>query len=158
MRVEEIRHWVVRPILQRAELWSPSAENLVLGTGLVESGYQWLDQRGGDQPGPAYGPWQMERLTYDSIWELQLRYPMRQKCLAALGFDEVPPVDELHGNLFLGALMCRLKYLTASPPLPEATDATGMARYWKQYYNTPSGKGILRDALQIFPSVCVNGG
>lgn len=155
MKVEEIRRWVVKPILERAKLWSASAENLVLGTGLCESGYDFLDQRDqGSKPGPAFGPWQIEEATYQSLWTREISVANRLQCLAALGLDGVPPVDELHGNLFLGALVCRLKYLTIKEALPSSGDSIALARYWKTYYNTSVGKGYVVNAIAAFNVVC----
>lgn len=155
MNLSEIRRWVVRPVLERAELWSLAAENLILGTGLAESGFEFLDQRDlQGRPGPAFGPWQIEELTYTSLWFQELSQMTRMNCLAAIGFDEPPHVDELHGNLFLGALTCRMKYLTIHERLPDASDASGMAVYWKKYYNTFAGKGNALAVLPYFRTAC----
>ena len=43
---------VIRPALSKINLWSPSAEELVLGTAIVESGLTYLRQWG---DGPALG-------------------------------------------------------------------------------------------------------
>lgn len=155
MKAEEIRRWVVRPVLERAKLWSQSAENLVLGTGLCESNYEYLDQRDlAGVPGPAFGPWQIEQKTYWSLWDREVPRAVKINCLIALGLTEPPAVEELHGNLFLGALVCRLKYLTIPKPLPPPNDSVGMASYWKTYYNTASGAGRVTNAVAAFNSVC----
>lgn len=153
MNSVQVREYVVRPALQRVGLWSPAAEVLVFGTGLVETEYNWLDQTT-PGPGPAYGPWQMEEPTHDDIW---LSYLSRQTDLAdslirMAGFGNVtkPPVIALHGNLFYGAAMCRVYYRRLKAALPEPDDAAGMAAYWKQWYNTPRGKGTLERALPYF--------
>lgn len=156
MRTSEIRRWVVRPVLERAKLWSLAAEEIVLGTGLCESGYEYLDQRGnGIIAGPAFGPWQVEASTYWSLWDHEITPSVKINCLLALGFVDPPPVEELHGNLFLGALMCRLKYLTIKAPLPAPGDSVAMAAYWKKYYNTSAGKGLAVNAISTFNTVCI---
>ena len=48
---------VIRPALKKLRLWSPSAEELVFGTAIVESGLTYLKQHG---DGPALGLWQVE--------------------------------------------------------------------------------------------------
>jgi len=155
MRVSEVRQWVVRPVLERAKLWSPAAENLVVGTGLAESAFEWLDQRDqAGRPGPAFGPWQIEAATYWSLWDREIRPSIKLNCLMALGFDTPPPVEELHGNLFLGALVCRLKYFTVQPPLPPANDPHEMVAYWKRHYNTAGGAGVITDSIQSFIQAC----
>ena len=53
---------VICPALEKLSLWSPSAEELVLGTAIVESGLTYLKQHG---DGPALGLWQVEPATHD---------------------------------------------------------------------------------------------
>ena len=153
MNPVQVRDYVIRPALQRIGLWSLAAEQLVFGTGWVETGYNWLDQTT-PGPGPAYGPWQMEERTHDDIW---LNYLSGQTDLAdalvrMAGFGVVtkPPVIALHGNLFYGAAMCRVYYKRLKAPLPAAGDAPNMAAYWKNYYNTPAGAGTLDRAIPLF--------
>jgi len=150
----QLREYVLRPSLLRIGRWSQAAENLVFGTGLVESGYVFLDQttRG---PGPAYGFWQMEEPTHFDLWTnflpgqpSALREVMMT--MAGHGSSLSPPVETLHGNLFYAAAMCRVQYLRARPPLPAADDFAGMAAYWKQFYNTPKGAGTIERAIPYF--------
>lgn len=153
MNLGQIREYVVRPTLQRIGLWSQAAEILVVGTGLTESQYEWLDQTT-PGPGPAYGPWQIEEPTHRDVWTnyLEFQHDLRDSLLRMAGFGilTIPPVEALHGNLFYGAAMCRVIYRRAKPPLPGASDAAGMAAYWKQHYNTPLGKGTIAHALPFF--------
>jgi hypothetical protein len=149
----QVRDYVIRPALQRVGLWSPAAEQLVFGTGLVETGYNWLDQTT-PGPGPAYGPWQMEEPTHTDIWDNYLAYQtdLNDALVRMAGFGVVtkPPVIALHGNLFYGAAMCRVHYRRMKAPLPAAGDAPGMAAYWKNWYNTPAGAGTLAKAIPFF--------
>jgi hypothetical protein len=96
----QVRDYVIRPALQRVGLWSPAAEQLVFGTGLVETGYNWLDQTT-PGPGPAYGPWQMEEPTHTDIWDNYLAYQtdLNDALVRMAGFGVVtkPPVIALHG-------------------------------------------------------------
>lgn len=159
MNINQFRLYVVRPALQRINLWSLAAENLVLGTGLIESGLNYVDQVGAtESPGPAYGLFQMERATYEDIWEnfLPGRPLLAAKLKSMAGFDELarPPVEELWGNNTFAAAMCRVHYLRVPAPLPSAIDADALAKYWKQFYNTPKGKGSFAIALSSFISVC----
>ena len=41
----------------------------------------------------------------------------------------------------LGAIICRLKWKLIPSPIPVGLQA--QARYWKVYYNTPSGAGTI---------------
>jgi hypothetical protein len=154
--LEQIKRFVIRPALQAIDLWSPEAEVLVLGTGAVESdNYLWIDQVTNNhaQPGPAYGPWQMEEATYRDIWQNFIFHrPELDKKLSRLTIARsgIPLVSELHGNLFLGAAMCRLHYKRVMHHIPAAHDALEMALYWKQHYNTMKGKGTVEKALPYF--------
>ena len=56
---------VIRPALTKINLWSRSAEELVLGTAIVESGLTYLKQRG---EGPALGLWQIEPATHEDLY------------------------------------------------------------------------------------------
>jgi hypothetical protein len=148
---------VIRPALQRCALWSPAAEVLVFGTGLVESEYRYLDQTT-PGPGPAYGFWQMEEPTHDDLWVsyLSRKTDLSDSLIRMAGFGHVtkPPVIALHGNLFYAAAMCRVRYLPARPALPAASDALGMAEYWLKYYNR-GGKGTIERALPYFRQAVV---
>lgn len=159
MDILQFRLFVIRPALQRIDLWSKSAENLVLGTGLIESKLEYVDQTSnGVVPGPAYGLFQMEKPTHDDIWENYLKFQPKLglAVLNLAGWDQLnhPPVEELWGNNFYSAAMCRVHYRRISQPLPAEDDALGMARYWKSHYNTYSGKGSVQDAYLKFIKVC----
>lgn len=153
MDLEQLRELVIRPTLKHIELWSPAAENLVLGTALVESKAEYLAQI----RGPALGLWQMEPATHDDIWDNYLRY---KRDLAILVEELTTPAAithgaaELVGNLYYGAAMCRVLYRRVTAPLPNERDADGLARYWKQFYNTERGAGTVDKALPRFIVVC----
>lgn len=155
MNLSQLRLYAIRPVLQNLQLWSPSAENLILGTGLKESSYEYLDQLDhAGAPGPAYGFWQMEEFTYLDIWNTFLsNRPLLRKSIRDLaGFPDraVPQVTDLHTNLALAIAMCRVKYMRASEPLPVASSAAELAIYWKTHYNTAQGAGDWSSAILLF--------
>lgn len=135
----DLRDCVITPTLKHLELWSPAAEQLVLATAIHESSACFIRQIGG---GPAIGFWQMEKATHDDIWDNYLAYrpDLRFKIekLQALWPREA---EQLATNLAYAAAMCRIHYFRIPKPLPEEGDAEAMAAYWKQWYNTPQGKG-----------------
>lgn len=140
-----IRDQVIRPTLAAAGLGGPSAEALILGTGIQESKLFLRQQIGG---GPALGLWEMEPATFHGIMTDYL--PSRPALMAAVkattgGADPTP--DMLRDNDALACLMARLKYHPAHPPLPAARDIAGQANYWKQFYNTPLGKGTTAEFI-----------
>jgi len=161
MDLDQLRCYVIRPALERIELWSQSSENLVLGTGLVESGFNFVDQLT-PGPGPAFGPFQMEAATYRDIWVNYLgprpTLSARVRGLAGSWAIDMPPVTELWGNFYFATAMARVLYKRVPEALPQPTDAMGMARYWKRHYNTPLGKGSEMKALQYFAQACAHHG
>lgn len=153
MDLKQLHKFVVRPTLDSLGLGGLAAERLVLGTGLTESGLQYISQI---PSGIAKGIYQMEKATHDDIWENFLKYKQdlnfKVTCLRLHG-SEMDGYDELAGNLYYATAMCRVHYLRAPEKLPEADDFEGMAKYWKKYYNTPLGAGRHEDfknkAIQI---------
>ena len=123
---------------------------LVLGTGLVESGYRALAQRNG----PALGFWQMEPATYEDCWTnfINHRFRLSAAILHTGGFVEPPSALKLATDLILGAQMCRVKYLRDPEPLPGLC-AQSLAQTWKRVYNTPLGAGDVAQAASSFATV-----
>lgn len=132
---------VVVPALQRVGLYSKSAEQLVLGTALVESRLTWLVQLGS---GPAKGLFQVEPFTLKDLYKRTLpnpKYEIIDMKLAQLELPDIPREIQLVFNLWYAAAICRILYYRHSEPLPAADDIQGHANYWKKYYNTSAGKG-----------------
>jgi len=130
---------VIRPTLIQIGLHSKAAEELLLGTAIVESDLKHRRQLGG---GPARGFFQMEPATHDDIWDNYLKY--RNELAEKVGALVVPYRDGLtaleHSDRYASA-MARIHYLRVSEALPAAGDIKAMAKYWKKYYNTSAGKG-----------------
>lgn len=146
MDITQFRDYIVRPALQQINAWTPAAEQLVMGTAMTESHVMFVQQVG---RGPARGFFQMEPVTHDDIWERYLsRKPALLNNLKALIMRDMDLHDQLRGNLFYAAAMCRIFYLRFKEPLPEMNDWPGMARYWKRYYNTHLGAGTPQHFLQ----------
>lgn len=145
----QVRELVVRPVLKEAELWSHASENLVMGTGFVESRFEHIKQRGG---GPALSFWQVEPDTYRWVTYRarndEARYPA---VLRALGMEAFPANPEhMIGNMELALLICRLKYWYIPEALPEPFDIGALAKYWKKYYNTEEGRGSVQQFVHAY--------
>ena len=139
--VRQFRELVIRPALKVIDLYSPAAEQLLLGTALQESRLQYLKQLG---LGPALGPFQMEPFTHDDIWENFLAYkPELSKKIALLMVVSPDESDALPGNLYYAAAMCRVHYYRRPEALPAEDDIQAQAEYWKKHYNTPLGHGTV---------------
>lgn len=138
----QLLEYVIRPTLKAINLWTRSAERLVLGTGAYESGLRQIRQFGN---GPALGLWQMEPATYDSLWnDLIDGKPELKRSILALGhYSEAPESSRLISDLALGAAMCRVRYLWDPHPLPDPDDKVAMGETYKRGYNTHLGKGTV---------------
>lgn len=141
------REHVVRVALKTIDLWSPAAEILVTGTALQESALITLHQ----VDGPALGFFQMEPATHDDIWRWLKEAPrpilMKLDKLMLGDAELAADIDELVGNAWYAAAMCRLRYAMVPEPLPEVAgteptqaELAEIAAYYKQHYNTPLGK------------------
>ena len=99
---------VIRPALSKINLWSPSAEELVLGTAIVESGLTYLRQH---NDGPALGLWQVEPSTQNDLYTNFLNYrPELGSQLMELRAPNLSMDENLATNLMYGAAVCRLCY------------------------------------------------
>lgn len=119
-----------------------TAEYQILRTGAVETSYRHLCQF---DNGPALGFFQTEPDTARDIYATFLA--PRPDLLALV--DAIAGGDAWHGdiehhlvhNIALQIALCRLKYWRSPGPIPPAQDLNGQAKYWKEHYNTPGGKG-----------------
>lgn len=151
-----VRH-IIRPTLQRIELWSEAAEVLVLGTALVESHLRYVDQIDRrNRPGPAFGLWQMEGPTHHDHWEHFLRYggntDLRWKLirLATHFSGDHPDPGEMVFNMAYACAMCRVDYRRVKSALPPTNNAAAMADYHKAHYNSRKGKTKVEESIKHF--------
>jgi len=133
---------VVRPVLQRLNLWSEVAENLMVGTALQESLLKYTRQIGG----PALGYFQMEPATHKDCWVNFLKYRStlaeKVRSFVPESLVEIPDPEIMVDNPYYACAMARVKYFRSSKPLPkDPTDIVSLGNYWKEIYNTMLGKG-----------------
>lgn len=143
IRAEQLRLYVIRPTLERIDRWSESAEELLLGTAAQESGLgRWFHQMNG----PALGIYQMEPATHNDLWRNYLRY-QEDLDKAVQGFlsSNFTAEEQLTWNLAYSTAVARAQYLRFPEPLPYHLNVSGMAAYWKKYWNTPGGKGRVQE-------------
>ena len=143
LNIQQFRDEIVRPTLKEIGLWSKSAERLVIGTALTESGLEYIKQIGG----PALGLYQCEPKTHKDIWDnfLLYRVPLAKKLN---GFNiDYRDHKQLIWNIKYATAICRIHYLRDPNPLPDENDILGMANTWKDCYNTNQGKGTVEDFL-----------
>ena len=163
--IKQLRKLVIGPALRGIALWSKAAEDLIIGTGLVESRYEFLSQW---PTGPAIGYWQMEKSTHNWIWgeyltrtdkwDLAVRVlpfvsstrPIPDELRLAFSHGWMPDPNMMAQNVAYAAIMCRIKYWTIREALPLEGDEVFMSRYWKKYYNTSAGAGDPKDFIDLY--------
>lgn len=144
--VKQFREVIIRPALKLIKLWSPEAEELLLGTALQESRLMYLKQLG---TGPALGVFQMEPNTHDDIWKNYLGYkPDLAQRVGKLSHSV--NAQSLATDLLYAAAMTRVHYLRVPKALPAEGDYDGQACYWKKYYNTYLGAGTEEEYLEVW--------
>ncbi len=152
MELNDIRMLIIRPALQLTNLWSNAAENLVLGTGLIESNYEYLKQING----PALGYWEIEPETHADVkkWlNSRINKPLADRVLAACFMSVFPDDNALVWNFRYSCIMCRLVYTRKHEELPPGSDVLALANFYKQYYNTSKGKADIVNAIELFRKV-----
>jgi hypothetical protein len=151
----DFRQFIIAPTLYRLNLWSEAAENLLLGTAAQESllGY-YLKQHGG----PALGVYQTEPASHQDIWFNYL--PSQPKLadsinqLVGINKTMLEKEQALITHLNYATAIARIIYYRAAEPLPASEDIFGLALYWKQHYNTSSGKGEVADFVLNYRRLC----
>jgi hypothetical protein len=138
INAKQLRELIIRPTLINMDMWSQSAENLLMGTAAQESklGHYIAQVRG-----PALGIYQCEPATHDDVAKW------------AKGKGLLPPgvnSERLVYDLKYATIMCRLHYYRKSEPLPDADDVEGLARYWKIWYNSVKGKGTVAEFVKNY--------
>ncbi len=144
---------IIEPVLCHldAEIpYSKAASRLLLGTAIKESlNFKYRKQVGG---GPAVSYFQMEPATHDDIWNNYLRHraDLAKKVTALLTSSGADKHSELEHNDSYATVMARVHYRRVPAALPSFDDLSLMAAYWKQYYNTPLGKGAAHEYVTLW--------
>jgi len=133
---------LIERVLKDLDLHSESAVNLLLGTAAQESAFGTYLRQLND--GPARGVFQMEPATEKDIWENYLEYKqdLVEKIEELTSYKASKP-EALEDNLAYAIIMTRLHYRRVPSRLPGADDVDGLAKYWKQHYNTELGAGTV---------------
>ena len=122
---------------------TPEAVNLIYETGMAESGYRALVQKGG---GPALSFFQIEPATARDIFNNYVEY--REPLVQALIIFGIDPMDldfSVKTNIAVAICMCRFHYRRVPSAIPKTKE--GRAKYWKKHYNTELGKGTIKHYL-----------
>tara|TARA_R110002153_G_C13228311_1_gene489517 strand:- start:262 stop:744 length:483 start_codon:yes stop_codon:yes gene_type:complete len=135
--------------------YSDEAMMLIYNTGLVESKYKYIMQKGGNNI--ARGFFQCEPWVAVSVCNdyLQYRTPLMSKIAKACHLDLkyfLNPTREdwkdiLTTNITAQIIFCRIHYWRVPKPLPKTL--IQQAIYWKAFYNTEDGAGTTEHFMEI---------
>lgn len=157
MLLDDIRKYILIPTLQVTDLYSKNAEILILGTGMIESGYNYLMQEGNPKNG-GIGFFQQEPSDFNDIsaWlRIASNRNLYQKILSACYFTTFP-TDALilASNIKFSILMCRVHYLRILTKIPDFNDAEALANYHYKYYNGNGlGKTNIENNIKEFQEI-----
>lgn len=138
-------------------MWSENAEILVFGTGMVETGYEYITQIGNPANG-GLGFWQMEPSDYKDLlawFRRNVESNLLTRILDACYYTSTP-IDAavLAHNIKYACLMCRSHYYRIREPIPESKDGGKFAEYHKKYYNGGAlGKANVEKNAKIFQGI-----
>ena len=115
--------------------------------------------------GPALGIFQMEPRTEKCIFKNYLsNKPFYPKILNLMYRDNTYNLmPDLEFNMAYAIAMTRVYYFRVPKALPEVNyfdrqitypSVQRLAQYWKQYYNTPKGKGTVEKAIKDYYVYC----
>lgn len=138
MRPAHLRRYVISPVLNFLNLYSPDAEDLLVGISCAESNCgEFLSQH---PQGPALGIYQVELASANDVlnYLLMKRVSLYEKVMS-LATPELSLEDNLRGNLLFATAVARCFFLRFPEQIPSSRE--GKAEYWKKYYNTLHGKG-----------------
>jgi len=162
LNVTQFRDNVVKPALStlalgNADMNSPQAEELLMGTAVQESSLIYLRQLSG---GPGLGVFQIEPSTHDDVWTNYLAFrPELAAVVNTLAAGGKGTSAQLPWNMGYSAAIARLIYWRAPATMPSASGGTqALAAFWKQYYNTGSGAGTAAQWVNNYNTYVVPAG
>jgi|AntRauTorcE11898_2_1112593.scaffolds.fasta_scaffold47083_2 hypothetical protein len=147
----QLRKYIIQPALKHIGLYSKDAEELLLLTAAQESAMgTYIHQLG---KGPACGIFQMEPRSHDDVvrW-LKQRRPgiwITIKDFRLPGVFDIP-AEQMCGNFYYAAAMARGFYLRFPERLPGHKNIEGMAKYYKEHWNTHLGAATVEQALKKY--------
>ena len=153
IRCKDFRKLVIKPTLQAIHLYSPEAEELLVGTMAQETqGGFYLAQT----VGPALGVYQMEPRTHDDL--LSWIHKAENHTYEALVDEflrDTHVASRMAGNLYYATAIARLFYYRIEEekgkngswlyPLPAHDDLESIWKYYKLHWNTNMGKATQQE-------------
>lgn len=138
---KHFRELIVRPALHELNMWSESAEELLMLTAAIESELgTYLRQVGsGGGYSVARGIFQMEPQTFEWLKNI----PVFNNLLHGTA-------DDMIYDLKLATKAARLRYKVVPTNLPAHDDLKGLASYWKKWYNASPNGGSVDEAIKKY--------
>lgn len=154
MNLQQVIDYWINPALEYfpENLRTPNRVQFMLAIGLIESGYNYVAQ----EPEPiALGYWQVELNTWkDNILNfLEIKNEFNNGW-TTLKKQRPATYGSMASDCLFACYMAAIKVYRAPQELPELGDLTGMAEYWKKYYNaSPHGASVDEAIARMQPIV-----
>ncbi len=137
----ELRRYVITPTLNRLDVCSVAAENLLLGTASAQSG---LGYHLGDHS--HIGIYGIQATTHRELWDTYLAFDedlaSKVRGLASQREFLKNPDIELATNLSYATAIAWMLYKRADITLPHENDITGLARCWLTVFATSPDQSV----------------
>lgn len=167
--IHHFRELIVRPALDKLQLYSIDREELLVITCAQESlGGTYLMQNDalGYPKGPALGIYQMEPVTYRDLFANYLWYNtyLWVRLMGVIGspINYTPPPSLLYVNSHFATAVACLQYYRFKEPVPPTLQ--GQITYYKRYWNTAEGaacpvvsQGMCADVLKNYKKFLASG-
>ncbi len=147
--IKQLRELIIKPSLDKLQMYSIDAEELLVFTCACESlGGTYLKQI----KGPALGIYQMEPNTYTDIWQNYIKNQGHLVNMLALNFNvtSMPLPERMIYDLQYATAMARLHYRRVKAPIPDHKNIDAVWEYYKKYYNTPLGKAEKEQSIKHY--------
>lgn len=147
MNLKQMETYVIKPVLEKIDMYSLGAARLILLTGYVESRYEYVAQISG----PARSFWQVEPATANDHYTTYLDYrpELMDKVLQLRNGEELGTEFCLATNMAYAVAMARIKYYRSKTPMPAFDDLIAQANFWKETYNTEHGAGTVSQFIEM---------
>src|ERR1017187_9320054 len=138
----QLKEVIIRPALNAIGLCSDEAIQLILGTCAQETNLgRYVVQANMSNFLGGIGLFQMQEGSYNYIWSKHVATSLVMKAKISLycGYAGKPVAARMASDMALATIMARLYYANILEKLPAVGDIAGMAKYYKQYWNTSAG-------------------
>ena len=157
---KELRHYVVRPALKHLGMWSPTGENLLLGTAAKESGLGFHLKQANHQ---ALGIYQISPRMHRNIWDSFLaphaELSSKVRGLASQREFLCHPHHELATNLVYATAIAWLIYHRSGIQIDKINkeDITAMGRLWQRHFRSRN-PGTIQSFLESYQTMIIESG